>query len=85
MAADESTVTSCSRGHLHTARIGSGPERSSCRAAIVNGTVYWGTGYHTEDFGLGYNGDSNKLYAFTLNGQVQAAYHQALLTLLRES
>jgi polyvinyl alcohol dehydrogenase (cytochrome) len=37
-------------------------------AAIVNGTVYWGTGYHTENFGLGYNGDNNKLYAFTLNG-----------------
>jgi polyvinyl alcohol dehydrogenase (cytochrome) len=37
-------------------------------AAIVNGTVYWGTGYHTKYFGLGYNGDNNKLYAFTLNG-----------------
>jgi polyvinyl alcohol dehydrogenase (cytochrome) len=37
-------------------------------AAIANGTVYWGTGYHTEDFGLGCNGDSNKLYAFTRNG-----------------
>ena len=37
-------------------------------AAIVNGTVCWGTGYHTGHFGLGYNGDSNKLYAFTLNG-----------------
>lgn len=37
-------------------------------AAIVNGTVYWGTGYHTENFGLGYNGDNNKLYAFTRNG-----------------
>lgn len=37
-------------------------------AAIVHGTVYWGTGYHTEKFGLGYNGDNNKLYAFALNG-----------------
>jgi len=37
-------------------------------AAIVNGTVYWGTGYHTANFGLGYNGDRNKLCAFTLNG-----------------
>ena len=45
-------------------------------AAIVNGTVYWGTGYHTEDFGHhglhghhGDHGDNNKLYAFTLNGR----------------
>ena len=37
-------------------------------AAIANGTVYWGSGYHTEYFGLGYHGDSNKLYAFTRNG-----------------
>ena len=45
-------------------------------AAIVNGAVYWGTGYHTEDFGHhglhghhGDHGDNNKLYAFTLNGR----------------
>jgi polyvinyl alcohol dehydrogenase (cytochrome) len=39
-------------------------------AAIVNGAVYWGTGYHTEDFGHhGHHGDNNKLYAFTLNGR----------------
>ena len=37
-------------------------------AAIVDGTVYWGSGYHTKYFGLGYNGDNNNLYAFTLNG-----------------
>ena len=36
-------------------------------AAIVSGTVYWGTGYRTE--GFGYHGDHNKLYAFTLTGR----------------
>jgi polyvinyl alcohol dehydrogenase (cytochrome) len=35
-------------------------------AAIVNGTVYWGSGYHTEDIGLGFRGDNDKLYAFSL-------------------
>jgi polyvinyl alcohol dehydrogenase (cytochrome) len=38
-------------------------------AAIVNGNVFWGTGYHTEKVGLGYTGDNNKLYDFTLNGR----------------
>ena len=42
-------------------------------AASVNGTVYWGTGYHTEHFGLGYNGDNNKLYAFTLNSHLASS------------
>jgi outer membrane protein assembly factor BamB len=37
-------------------------------AAIVNGTVYWGSGYHTEDIGLGFRGDNDKLYAFSLGG-----------------
>jgi polyvinyl alcohol dehydrogenase (cytochrome) len=37
-------------------------------ASIVGGTVYWGSGYHTEYLGLGYPGDNNKLYAFTLGG-----------------
>ena len=37
-------------------------------ASIVGGTVYWGSGYHTEDVGLGYTGDNDKLYAFTLCG-----------------
>lgn len=38
-------------------------------ASIVGGTVFWGSGYHTEDLGLGYNGDNDKLYAFTLRGR----------------
>jgi polyvinyl alcohol dehydrogenase (cytochrome) len=38
-------------------------------ASIVGGTVYWGSGYHTGSVGLGYNGDNNKLYAFTLDGR----------------
>jgi polyvinyl alcohol dehydrogenase (cytochrome) len=37
-------------------------------AAIVNGNVYWGSGYHPEDLGLPYSGDNNKLYDFTING-----------------
>jgi polyvinyl alcohol dehydrogenase (cytochrome) len=37
-------------------------------ASIVGGTVYWGSGYHTSDVGLGYTGDNDKLYAFTLGG-----------------
>lgn len=38
-------------------------------ASIVNGTVYWPSGYYTEKFGFGYTGDNDKLYAFTLGGQ----------------
>jgi polyvinyl alcohol dehydrogenase (cytochrome) len=36
--------------------------------AIVDGTVYWGSGYHTQWFPppLGYFGDNNKLFAFSL-------------------
>lgn len=36
--------------------------------AIVDGTLYWGSGYHTETFRppLGYDGENNKLYAFSL-------------------
>jgi polyvinyl alcohol dehydrogenase (cytochrome) len=36
--------------------------------AIVDGSLYWGSGYHTEAFRppLGYEGDNNKLYAFSL-------------------
>jgi polyvinyl alcohol dehydrogenase (cytochrome) len=38
-------------------------------AAIVDGSVYWGSGYsRTESFGLGYNGGNNKLYGFSLPG-----------------
>jgi polyvinyl alcohol dehydrogenase (cytochrome) len=36
-------------------------------AAIVNGSVYWGSGYsRTQAFGFGYNGGNNKLHAFSL-------------------
>ncbi len=38
-------------------------------ASIAGGTVYWGSGYHTENIGLDYNGDNDKLYAFTLGGR----------------
>jgi polyvinyl alcohol dehydrogenase (cytochrome) len=38
-------------------------------AAIVNGTVYWGSGYRTNQMGLGYNGNNDKLYAFSLGGR----------------
>lgn len=37
-------------------------------ASIAGGTVYWGSGYHTESLGLGYPGDNDKLYAFTPGG-----------------
>lgn len=35
--------------------------------AIVDGSLYWGSGYHTETFSapLGYDGENNKLYAFS--------------------
>lgn len=33
-------------------------------AAIVDGTVYWGSGYHTKGLGLSYDGSNQKLYAF---------------------
>ncbi|RQR33893.1 MULTISPECIES: PQQ-binding-like beta-propeller repeat protein [unclassified Burkholderia] len=35
-------------------------------AAIVDGSVYWGAGYHTKVLGLPYDGTSHKLYAFGL-------------------
>jgi polyvinyl alcohol dehydrogenase (cytochrome) len=38
-------------------------------AAIVNGTVYWGSGYDTTARGMPYNGNNNKFYAFSLNGR----------------
>jgi polyvinyl alcohol dehydrogenase (cytochrome) len=38
-------------------------------AAIVNGVVYWGSGYDTKVRELPYNGNNNKFYAFTLNGR----------------
>ncbi|MGU7782755.1 outer membrane protein assembly factor BamB family protein [Burkholderia sp. PU8-34] len=38
-------------------------------AAIVDGSVYWGTGYHTKVLGLPYAGDNHKLYAFALAKQ----------------
>lgn len=38
-------------------------------AAIVNGTVYWGSGYQTKVIGLPYDGDNNKLFAFSVRGR----------------
>lgn len=38
-------------------------------AAIVNGTVYWGSGYDTLARGMHYNGNNDKFYAFALNGR----------------
>jgi polyvinyl alcohol dehydrogenase (cytochrome) len=35
-------------------------------AAIVNGTVYWGSGYPTKDIHQPFDGSNDKLYAFTL-------------------
>ena len=37
----------------------------NCGPAIVNGTVYWGSGYRNDPSRLGGKGN-NKLYAFTL-------------------
>ena len=37
-------------------------------AAIVNGVVYWGSGYDTRERELPYDGNNNKFYAFSLNG-----------------
>lgn len=39
-------------------------------AAIVNGTVYWGSGYDTKVvMGLPFEGNNNKLYAFAVPGK----------------
>lgn len=38
-------------------------------AAIVDGAVYWGSGYHTKVLGLPYAGDNHKLYAFAIGKQ----------------
>ena len=38
-------------------------------AAIVDGFVYWGSGYDTRERKLPYNGNNNKFYAFSLNGR----------------
>ncbi|MGA8595240.1 MAG: PQQ-binding-like beta-propeller repeat protein [Bryobacteraceae bacterium] len=38
-------------------------------AAIVNGVVYWGSGYDTPARKLPYDGNNNKFYAFSLNGR----------------
>jgi polyvinyl alcohol dehydrogenase (cytochrome) len=37
-------------------------------AAIVDGVVYWGTGYDTRAREMPYDGNSNKFYAFSLDG-----------------
>jgi polyvinyl alcohol dehydrogenase (cytochrome) len=38
-------------------------------AAIVDGVVYWGSGYDTPARNLPYDGNNNKFYAFSLNGR----------------
>ena len=38
-------------------------------AAIVDGTVYWGSGYDTKARKLPYDGNNNKFFAFSLNGR----------------
>jgi polyvinyl alcohol dehydrogenase (cytochrome) len=38
-------------------------------AAIVNGTVYWGSGYDTLARDMPYKGNNDKFYAFSLNGR----------------
>ena len=38
-------------------------------AAIVNGVVYWGSGYDTRARELPYDGNNNRFYAFSLNGR----------------
>jgi polyvinyl alcohol dehydrogenase (cytochrome) len=38
-------------------------------AAIVDGVVYWGSGYDTRERKLPYDGNNNKFYAFSLNGR----------------
>ncbi|MBU9160131.1 outer membrane protein assembly factor BamB family protein [Burkholderia multivorans] len=38
-------------------------------AAVVDGSVYWGSGYHTKVLGLPYAGDNKKLYAFAIPKQ----------------
>jgi polyvinyl alcohol dehydrogenase (cytochrome) len=36
-------------------------------AAVVAGSVYWGSGYHTAGLGLGYPGANDELYAFSVS------------------
>ena len=38
-------------------------------AAIVDGAVYWGSGYDTRARDLPYDGNNNKFYAFSLSGR----------------
>lgn len=38
-------------------------------AAIVDGSVYWGSGYHTKILGLPYAGDNHKIFAFAVAKQ----------------
>jgi polyvinyl alcohol dehydrogenase (cytochrome) len=35
-------------------------------ASVVDGTVFWGSGYHTKALGLPYDGHNQKLYAFSV-------------------
>jgi polyvinyl alcohol dehydrogenase (cytochrome) len=36
-------------------------------AAIVDGVVYWGSGYDTKARKMTYDGNNNKFYAFSLS------------------
>jgi polyvinyl alcohol dehydrogenase (cytochrome) len=38
-------------------------------AAIVDGTIYWGSGYDTRARSMPYDGNNNKFYAFSLEGR----------------
>jgi polyvinyl alcohol dehydrogenase (cytochrome) len=38
-------------------------------AAIVDGVVYWGSGYDTKARKMTYDGNNNKFYAFSLSGR----------------
>ncbi|MEU8891622.1 PQQ-binding-like beta-propeller repeat protein [Streptomyces sp. NPDC048442] len=38
-------------------------------AAVVDGSVYWGSGYYISNVGEGLSGHNNKLYRFTLDGR----------------
>ena len=38
-------------------------------AAIVDGVVYWGSGYDTKARALPYDGNNNKFYAFSIGGK----------------
>lgn len=50
-------------------------------AAVVDGSVYWGSGYDTRARDLPYDGNNDKFYAFTLDGRTAVARHAGLSSL----